>query len=81
MVHKYPSGKQVFYISLLEVKLFSLKGKFFFLGEKQKKPPFHKNPKEKYKPQNQTMTDDSDDTHPNLFLFFRLIKEKAHSKE
>ena len=34
----------------------------------QKKALFHKNPKEKYKPQNQTMTDDSDDTHPNLFL-------------
>jgi hypothetical protein len=34
MVHKYPSGKQVFYISLLEVTLFSLKGKIFFLGRK-----------------------------------------------
>jgi hypothetical protein len=28
---------------------------------KQKKALFHKNPKEKYKPHNQTMTDDSDD--------------------
>ena len=37
------------------------------LGREQKKALFHKNPKEKYKPQNQTMTDDSDDTHPNLF--------------
>ena len=42
----------------------------------QKKALFHKNPKEKYKPQNQTMTDDSDDTHPNLFLW----KEKAHAE-
>ena len=37
------------------------------MAKENKKALFHKNPKEKYKPQNQTMTDDSDDTHPNLF--------------
>ena len=52
----------------LRENFFSSGRKNFSLPREQKKALFHKNPKEKYKPQNQTMTDDSDDTHPNLFL-------------
>ena len=51
----------------LRENFFSSGRNFFSLPREQKKALFHKNPKEKYKPQNQTMTDDSDDTRPNLF--------------